>query len=209
MVAIGSMEPGIEIWDLDVVDQVEPAATLGGVDAAALAGLSREEKKKLRKRAAKKGKKGGGAAAQQPLRPGSHSGPVLGLSWNSQYRNVLASGSADATVKVWDIAAGRCEHTLTHHTDKVQAVAWNPADAPILLTGAFDRSVALADVRAAAGGAGPPRWGVSADVEALTWAPHAPTCFLVSTEDGLVAGFDARGGAGGWGWGAFLWGGWG
>jgi periodic tryptophan protein 1 len=56
---------------------------------------------------------------------------------------VLASASADKTVKVWDISREACEHTLTHHSSKVQAVAWNPSEAPILLTGAFDRSACL------------------------------------------------------------------
>lgn len=80
---------------------------------------------------------------QRPLREGSHSDAVLGLSWNRDFRNVLASGSADQSVKVWDIAAARCQHTLTHHKGKVQAVAWNPAEAPVLLSGGFDKAAAL------------------------------------------------------------------
>lgn len=42
----------------------------------------------------------------------------------------------------------------------------------------------------------PARWRVTADVEALIWNPHDPTCFLVSSEDGIVAHYDARKGAG-------------
>lgn len=46
-------------------------------------------------------------------------------------------------MQVWDITKGTAEHTLTHHSDKVQAVAWNPAESPVLLTGGFDKLAAL------------------------------------------------------------------
>eukprot|EP00955_Chlamydomonas_euryale_P010408 111758-Chlamydomonas_euryale.AAC.11 len=54
--AVGSMEPGIELWDIDVMDSVEPAATLGGEDrtataAAAADGASAAGKKKKKVRA--------------------------------------------------------------------------------------------------------------------------------------------------------------
>jgi periodic tryptophan protein 1 len=153
MVAVGTMDPGIEIWDLDISDQVEPAATLGGYgpltaaadEAAELAKEAAGSSSKAHKKKAKaKAKKAAARAlAERPLKPGSHSDAVLGLSWNAEYRNVLASGSADSSVKVWDVSTCSCAHTLSHHSDKVQAVAWNPAESPVLLTGSFDRTACL------------------------------------------------------------------
>ncbi|MEW5302848.1 MAG: hypothetical protein WDW36_005591 [Sanguina aurantia] len=180
--AVGTMDPGIEIWDLDVLDAVEPVACLGGFSKA---GAESEKKKKSLKK--KKSK-------SPALLEGSHKDAVMTLSWNSEYRNVLASGSADTTVKVWDLAKQACEHTLTHHKDKVQCVVWNPVESPVLLTGAYDKSACLVDVRTP--NSEPLRWTVSQDVESLCWAPHSPTCFVVATEDGIVACFDARKGAG-------------
>jgi WD40 repeat protein len=46
--------------------------------------------------------------------------------------------------QVWDVVTEACQHTLRHHSGKVQAVAWNPAEAPVLLSGGFDQAVALA-----------------------------------------------------------------
>jgi periodic tryptophan protein 1 len=157
MVAVGTMDPGIEIWDLDIADQVEPAATLGGYgpltaaadEAAELAqeadnSSSKAAKKKIKAKAKKAAKR---ALAERPLKAGSHLDAVLGLSWNAEYRNVLASGSADSTVKVWDVSTCSCAHTLSHHSDKVQAVAWNPAESPVLLTGSFDKTTCLVSSR--------------------------------------------------------------
>jgi periodic tryptophan protein 1 len=77
------------------------------------------------------------------VKHGSHSDAVLSLAWNPEFRNVVASGSADKTVKVWDIATQSCQATLEWHSDKVQAVCWNPSDAPILLSGGFDKKACL------------------------------------------------------------------
>lgn len=167
-VAVGSMEPSIEIWDLDIIDEVQPCVVLGGA----------VEKK------TKKGKK------KSQYKEGSHTGPVLGLAWNKEYSNILASASADKQVKIWDMAAGKCSITMEHHEDKVQAVAWNHHSPQVLLSGSFDRSVVMKDGRVPSHSG--LKWSVTSEVECLAWDPHTEYSFVVSLEDGTVRGYDIR-----------------
>uniref|UniRef100_A0A0D6R4C8 Anaphase-promoting complex subunit 4-like WD40 domain-containing protein n=1 Tax=Araucaria cunninghamii TaxID=56994 RepID=A0A0D6R4C8_ARACU len=180
-VAVGTMQLEIEIWDLDVLDAVEPAVVLGGP----VKGDTNGNLTKLKKKKKKKNKEA------ITFKEGSHIDSVLGLAWNTEYRNVLASASADNSVKIWDIVAEKCEHTVRSHTDKVQAVAWNSNQATVLLSGSFDRSVVMTDMRAPTHPG--IRWPVPADVESLAWDPHTDHSFVVSLEDGTVRGFDIRG----------------
>lgn len=167
-IAVGSMEPAIEIWDLDIMDEVQPSATLGGI---------LEKKKKGKKKSTK-------------YKDGSHTDSVLGLAWNKEYRNILASASADKLVKIWDVATETCNLTLDHHTDKVQAVAWNHFAPEVLLSGSFDHFVVMKDGRQPSHSGY--RWPVVADVESLAWDPHMEHSFVVSLENGMVTGFDIR-----------------
>lgn len=194
-VAVGTMYPGIEIWDLDVIDAVEPVATLGGYDQEDIdAGRGEEETGGKGKKGNPKKKKGKSKKAEPALRGDSHTDAVLGLSWNAQYRNVLASASADQTVRVWDISTQTSQHVLTHHDGKVQAVEWNPAEPTVLLSGGFDKRAAVVDVRAPEKAA--MSWDVGADVECAVWNLGEPTQLLVSNESGDVLCLDTRGGSG-------------
>ncbi|KAL0437475.1 UNVERIFIED_CONTAM: putative WD repeat-containing protein C17D11.16 [Sesamum radiatum] len=178
-IAVGSMDPAIEIWDLDIMDEVQPSATLGGII---------EKKKKGKKRSVK-------------YKDGSHTDSVLGLAWNKEYRNILASASADKLVKIWDVATETCCHADSmdpHLTLKrcylllsnVQAVAWNHFAPQVLLSGSFDHSVVMKDGRLPSHSGF--KWSVAADVESLAWDPHTEHSFVVSLENGMVTGFDIR-----------------
>jgi len=190
-VAIGTMYPGIEIWDLDLIDAIEPLASLGGYEHY------RNEEKNMdntvsRKRTANPTKNHDRAGPAS--RDDSHTDAVLDLSWNAYDRSVLASASADQTVRVWDITTQKTKNVLYHHSGKVQAVAWNPVEAEVLLTGGFDNCAAVIDIRAPEKAA--MSWEVKGDVECVLWNLDDPTQFLVSNDAGFVLCMDTRKGGG-------------
>jgi WD40 repeat protein len=54
----------------------------------------------------------------------------------------LATGSGDATVRLWQVNTGECRYTWTGHTSWVSAVAFSP-DGTWLATGSDDATVRL------------------------------------------------------------------
>ena len=57
-------------------------------------------------------------------------------------RGVLASGSADYTIKLWDWELGNCLQTLYGHTSWVWSIAFNP-NGTQLASGSYDQTVKL------------------------------------------------------------------
>jgi len=173
-VAVGTMDPDIEIWDLDTIDCLYPNAILGkGADEKSLQNPKKKKKKKSKK-----------------PHDSYHVDAVLSLAANRQHRNLLASSSADTTIKLWDLNTTKCAKSYSYHADKVCSVAWHPQESTVLLSGSYDKSVVAADMRAP--DAKTPKWVVESDVESVRWNPHDTHHFFVTTEQGFVHYHDAR-----------------
>ena len=191
-VAVGTMDPEIEIWSLDVLEGMYPDIVLGRPDKTTAhvpvpLGTGKKKKKKTKHRTTSSN---------------YHVDAVLSLSWNKIHRNLLASASADRTIKLWDLsrtvgatagggeeAGGAIRSFGGVHKDKIQSIQWNDKEPTVLLSGSYDRTVRTFDTRAPESCLGAV---VGSDVEALRWDPWDPYGFYVSLENGLVLNFDAR-----------------
>ncbi|XP_037042810.1 coronin-6 isoform X2 [Bradysia coprophila] len=84
---------------------------------------------------------------------GGHKGPVLDIAWCPHNDNVIASGSEDCVVKVWQIPDGGLSRTLTepvvdllYHQRRVGLVLWHPTALNVLLTAGSDNQVVIWNV---------------------------------------------------------------
>nr|XP_023677590.1 coronin-1A-like [Paramormyrops kingsleyae] len=82
-----------------------------------------------------------------------HKGPVLDIEWCPHNDNIIASGSEDCTVMIWEIPDGGLTTPLREpvvklegHSKRVGILSWHPTAHNVLLTAACDNVVILWNV---------------------------------------------------------------
>lgn len=158
--AIGNMTPIIEVWDIDLIDCLEPVYKLG----------CKPSKKKKQNRV-------------------GHKDAVLDLAWNQNYAHVLASGSVDQTVLLWDLENGTPVNKFESFNEKVQSLKWHPTETHQLLTGCADKIIRLFDCKHEEI---TKQWDAAGEVERVLWNHFDPNYCIVSTENGHIQYFDVR-----------------
>src|SRR5262245_23137146 len=76
-----------------------------------------------------------------------HRGSVLAVAFSPNGK-ILASGSRDKTINLWDARTGKLERTLTEHTADVYSVVFSPKG-DMLASGSGDKTVRLWDAATA------------------------------------------------------------
>lgn len=119
-----------------------------------------------------------------------HRDAVLDIAWNQNYIHVLASGSVDQTVLLWDLENCKPVTKLNSFNEKIQSLKWHPQETHQLLTGCADKLVRLFDCKEEALVRS---WEVSGEVERVLWNHYDPNCCIASMDNGYIEYFDVRG----------------
>lgn len=178
--AIGTFEPQIELWNLDCIDKAFPDVILGEPAANSFAGVSKKKKLKSKSKSHV---------------TTHHVDAVLSLAHNRIHRNVLASTSADKTVKLWDLESGAAVKSFNNvHEGKIVAASqWHLQEASILLTGGYNGACAISDIRVSDESQMSKSYyvGNGQEVENVRWGTQ-PEIFYCGTDNGNVYCFDIR-----------------
>src|SRR6266567_760324 len=109
-----------------------------------------------------------------------HSAPVNAIAWSPDSK-IIASGSEDKTVQVWDVVTGYNIFTSRDHSSIVTAVDWSP-DGSLLASANGDGYVQLWDTSS---GRKVDSYRHSSPVRTVAWSPDS-TCLAFGGDDGTI-----------------------
>ena len=163
---VGSFTPGIEIWNLDIMDAIEPEIILG---------LNTESKNKPKN-------------ISEDL---YHTDAVMSICLNTANSNFVASSGADKKILIWDLNSSPSSASTCYkdHTDKVQSVKWNKIEENLLVSGSFDKTIKIFDTRV---NKSVFTYKVNSDIECIDWSVKDKYKMLFSFEDGRIQLFDLK-----------------
>jgi WD40 repeat protein len=113
---------------------------------------------------------------------------VFNVVWHPLFDYILASGSDDSNIRVWDIKnvisslilKNGCK-VLTGHTSNVRAIEWNTEIPWIMVSGSWDASIRVWDIRT--NSAIFVLWDHNADVYGLATHKDRPLIYASCSRD--------------------------
>ena len=76
-----------------------------------------------------------------------HQDAINALSFNPTSEFILATGSADKTISIWDLRNLKIKlHSLIGHHDSVTSMEWHPHEESILGSSSYDRRLIFWDL---------------------------------------------------------------
>lgn len=111
-----------------------------------------------------------------------HGSDVRCIDWHP-YRSLIASGSRESVIKLWDPKQSSCVSNITSHKKSVQCLHWNQ-NGNWLASGGKDGLVKIFDIRVMREMEN--LRGHNADVTSLQWHPHFEALLLSGGYNGSL-----------------------
>lgn len=78
---------------------------------------------------------------------GQHRDAINAIAFNPAAETVLATGSADKSIGLWDLRNLKSKlHALECHTESVTSVSWHPFEESVLASASYDRKIMFWDL---------------------------------------------------------------
>ena len=78
---------------------------------------------------------------------GQHRDAINALAFNPAAETILATGSADKSIGLWDLRNLKTRlHTLESHADSVTSLSWHPFEESVLASAGYDRKIIFWDL---------------------------------------------------------------
>ena len=130
---------------------------------------------------------GGGSAAESSRLAHNehHKGPVRGLDFNPLQDNLLASGSQDGDICIWDLNNPTQHYTPGARSQRlgdISSLAWNRKVSHILATGSVNSSMVIWDLKTKREVVALPQPRHIGACSAIQWNPDVPTQLITAHE---------------------------
>ncbi|SCM26919.1 periodic tryptophan protein 1, putative [Plasmodium berghei] len=175
LVAIGTLNKDIGLWDINLMDSLEPVCYLGNHDSNyENVYLNNKKNKKRRKikvqeelpnietknekeeamvyddatignKPSNSKKKKNNNNLKNELE--GHTDSVTCINISKIIPNLLSSGSKDHTIKLWDLSNLKTLHTFDFHKKKINNLSFHEKDTNLLLSTSSDKTLKIYDIR--------------------------------------------------------------
>lgn len=179
IVAIGTVDSSIGLWDLSTIHTLEPVSYLGS-----------KQKLKTKKKRQKAGK---GCVDIKELNDLykilGHTSSITCLNSSRLIHSLLCSGSKDRTIKLWDLNTLSHLHTFQFHEKQVKTVNFHLNETSTLFSTSSDKTLKLYDIRSNKVSL---NIGLSKIPECAMWDRNNDKVIYISDVKGYLSQIDLR-----------------